>query len=115
MVAMVLVSCRTGPQRTAASSTGENSVDSREEGGLPEVRAGYGISGLSILFGDLGPFYYSRCSGRGRTGEREGEEWGHRISYESVGRPVICEDAGLPSAPQWGCFLAAFESGWCAR
>lgn len=34
---------------------------------------------------------------------------------ESVGRPVICEDAGLPSAPQRGCFLAAFESGWCAR
>lgn len=56
-------------------------VWTREEGGLPEERAGYGVSGLSILFCDLGPFYYSRCSGRGRAGGREGEEWGHRISW----------------------------------
>lgn len=42
----------------------------------PEARSGDGMSGLSILFSlhDLGgPFDYSRSSGGGKDGGREGE------------------------------------------
>lgn len=74
----MLFRCCTGPQvlrelQLKCFLVQVRTVWTRKEGGLPEVRVDYGVSGLRIL---VGTFYYSRCSGGGRDGGRKGERVG---------------------------------------
>lgn len=81
----------------------------REEGDLPEVRAGYGMSGLSWLQHPVWLVILGLSTTQDVLGE--GEMEGGKKRSRVIELAVICEDAGILPSPQQGCFLAALNQG----